>query len=50
MQTASVDIGDDGRIVSSPVKTYHLSGPCHEERKRRERAEIEALKASLKGT
>ena len=29
MQTASVDIGDDGRAVSSPVKSYHLSGRCY---------------------
>ena len=50
MQTASVDIGDEGRIVSSPVKTYHLSGPCYEEHKRRERAETDALRASLKAT
>ncbi len=47
MQTASVNISYDGRILSSPVKTYHLSGPCHEEHKRRERAEIDALMASL---
>ena len=31
MQTASVDIGDYGRVVSSPVKAYHLRGRCYEE-------------------
>ena len=35
MQTASVDIGDDGRAVSSPVKAYHLSGRCYDEHRRR---------------
>ena len=37
MQTASVDIDDHGRTVSSPVKAYHLSGRCYEEHRRRER-------------
>ena len=27
MQTASVDI-IDGRVVSSPVRSYHLKGGC----------------------
>ncbi len=27
MQTASVDI-IDGRVVASPVKSYHLKGRC----------------------
>ena len=36
MQTASVDI-IDGRIVSSPVKSYHLRGRCYEDAKPRER-------------
>ena len=31
MQTASVDIDDYGRVVSSPVKAYHLRGRCYEE-------------------
>ena len=31
MQTASVDIDDCGRAVSSPVKAYHLRGRCYEE-------------------
>ena len=48
MQTASVDIDDHGRVVSSPVKAYHLRGRCHEEYRRRERAELDALRASLK--
>ncbi len=37
MQTASVDIDDHGRVVSSPVKAYHLWGRCYEEYRRRER-------------
>ena len=47
MHTASVDIVD-GRAVSSPVKAYHLSGDCHEDARARSRAEIDALRASLK--
>ena len=47
MQTASVDIVD-GRAVSSPVKAYHLTGRCHEEARARSRAEIDALRASLR--
>ena len=30
MQSASVDI-IDGRAVSSPVKTYHLTGRCYDD-------------------
>ena len=30
MQTASVDIVG-GKVVSSPVKAYHLRGRCYEE-------------------
>ena len=30
MQTASVDIVD-GKVVSSPVKAYHLRGRCYED-------------------
>ena len=37
MQTASVDLDEYGRAVSSPVKTYHLSGRCYGEHRRRER-------------
>ena len=48
MQTASVDIDDYGRVVSSPVKAYHLTGRCYEDARRRERAELDALRASLK--
>ena len=29
MQTASVDLDEYGRAVSSPVKSYHLSGRCY---------------------
>ena len=36
MQTASVDIDDYGRAVSSPVRAYHLTGDCYEEYQRRE--------------
>ena len=46
MQTASVDIGDDGRAVSSPVKAYHLSGRCYDEYGAAETARREALKAA----
>ena len=35
MHTASVDVGYDGRAVSSPVKAYHLSGRCYDEHRRR---------------
>ena len=37
MQTASVDIGNHGRVVSSLVKAYHLTGWCYDEYRRRER-------------
>ena len=45
MQTASVDI-IGGRAVSSPVKTYHLSGHCYDEAKAEQAARREALKAA----
>ncbi len=48
MQTASVDIDDHGKVVSSPVKAYHLRGWCYEEYRWRERAEIDALRTALK--
>ena len=48
MQTASVDIDDYGKAVSSPVRAYHLGGDCHEEYRRRQRAELDALRASPK--
>ena len=49
MQTAAVDIDEfSRRAVSSPVKAYHLSGRCYEDHRRRERAELDALRASLK--
>ena len=31
MQTASVDIDDYGRVVSSSGRSYHLRGRCYEE-------------------
>ena len=36
MQTASVDIVD-GRAVSSPARSYHLTGRCYDGHRRRER-------------
>ena len=46
MQTASADIDEYGRAVSSPVKTYHLSGRCYEEYRAAETARREAMKAA----
>ena len=46
MQTASVDIDDYGRAVSSPVKAYHLTGRCYDEYRDAEAARREALKAA----
>ena len=37
MQTASVDIDDYGRAVSSPVRAYHLTGRCYDEYRRQEK-------------
>ena len=31
MQTASVDLDEYGRAVSSPMRAYHLSGRCYED-------------------
>ena len=36
MQTASVDLDEYGRVVSSPVRAYHLRGRCYDEQGRRE--------------
>ena len=36
MQTASVDLDEYGRAVSSPVKSYHLSGDCYADYRSRE--------------
>ena len=45
---ASVDIDAySRRAISSQVKTVHVTGPCDEEARRRERAEREARMASL---
>ena len=46
MQTASVDIDDHGRVVSSPVKAYHLRGRCYEEYRATEAARRKALLAA----
>ena len=46
MQTALVDIDDYGRAVSSPVKTYHLTGRCYDEYRAAEAARRETLKAA----
>ena len=46
MQTASVDLDENGRAVSSPVKAYHLSGRCYEEYRAAEKARREALLAA----
>ena len=46
MQTASVDIDDYGRAVSSPVKSYHLSGDCYEDHRASEKARRETLLAA----
>ena len=37
MQTTSVDMDEYGRAFSSPVKSYHLSGDCYADHRRRER-------------
>ena len=46
MQTASVDLDEYGRAVSSPVKAYHLSGRCYEEYRAAEAARRKALLAA----
>ena len=46
MQTASVDIDDYGRAVSSLVKAYHLSGRCYDEYRAAEAARRKALIAA----
>ena len=46
MQTASVDLDEYGRAVSSPVKAYHLSGRCHDDHRAAEKARREVLKAA----
>ncbi len=35
IQTASVDLDEYGRAVSSPVRTYHLRGRCYDEQGQR---------------
>ena len=46
MQTASVDLDECGRAVSSPVKSYHLSGRCYEDHRAAEAARRKALLAA----
>ena len=46
MQTASVDLDEYGRAVSSPVKSYHLSGRCYEDHRAVEAARRKALLAA----
>ena len=46
MQTASVDIDDYGRAVSSPVKAYHLRGRCYEDARAAEATRRKALLAA----
>ncbi len=46
MQTASVDLDEYGRAVSSPVKSYHLSGRCYEDHRAAGKARREALLAA----
>ena len=46
MQTASVDLDEYGRAVSSPVKSYHLSGRCYEDHRAAEAARRKALIAA----
>ena len=45
-QTASVDIDNCGRAVSSPVRAYHLSGRCYEDHRAAEKSRREALLAA----
>ena len=46
MQTASVDLDMNGRAVSSPVRSYHLTGRCYEDARAAEAARRETLKAA----
>ena len=46
MQTASVDLDEYGRTVSSPVKAYHLSGRCYEDYRAAEKARRKSLLAA----
>ena len=48
MQSVSVDIDEFSRKpISFAAKSYHLTGPCHDDARRREREELDALRASL---
>ena len=46
MQSASVDLDIYGRAVSSPVRSYHLTGRCYEDARAAKAARREALKAA----
>ena len=46
MQTASVDLDENGRAVSSPVKVYHLTGRCYEDHRAAEANRRKALLAA----
>ncbi len=46
MQTASVDLDEYGRAVSSPVNSYHLSGRCYEDHRAAEADRRKALLAA----
>ena len=46
MQTASVDLDEYGMAVSSPMKSYHLSGRCYEDHRAAEKASREAQLAA----
>ena len=46
MQTTSVDLDEFGRAVSSPVKSYHLSGRCYEDHRAAEKARRTAVLAA----
>ena len=50
MQTASVDLNEYGRAVSSPVKSYHLSGRCYEDHRAAEKASREAQPRGIDGS
>ena len=46
MQTASVDLDTYGRAVSSPVRSYHLTGRCYDDHRAAEAGRREALKTA----
>ncbi len=46
MQTCSVDLDENGRAVSSPVRSFHLTGRCYEDHRAAEKALREAQLAA----